>query len=261
MTTKQRLLLLDGPRNFRDLGGYASADGKMVKWQRIYRADALSQLSDQDCQQLSQLRITANGELRSTYEQTMAPDRHWPGMRHYSVPLYSADSSQDKGSNRLFRLFHRIPDLGDNYLGTIYQQTLLNTHSQQMFAAVFEQLLRLPADEALVYHCSAGKDRTGMTSALILMSLGVADDTIARDYLLSNELYDFSRDQLAGDSELTKRVAKMNVTKGEGTAILGITETIRQGWGDFVHFFIRELGFTRSDYDQLCEQYLTSQKA
>ncbi len=93
----------------------------------------------------------------------------------------------------------------------------------------------------MVYHCSAGKDRTGMISALILMALGVDDDTIARDYMLTNKLYDFAVSrQIPSNDEISKMVAKMNVTKGEATAIRGITETVREGWGGFPQFFLKK---------------------
>ena len=69
--------------------------------------------------------------------------------------------------------------------------SLLQARPILTFARVFASLLTLPEDEALVYHCSAGKDRTGMTTALILKGLGVDEHTIARDYLLTNELYTF----------------------------------------------------------------------
>ena len=77
------------------------------------------------------------------------------------------------------RLFHHIPDFEDNYLAKIYQQVLLNDHSEAGIRRIFNELLRLPADQALVYHCAAGKDRTGIISILILLALGVDDKTIS----------------------------------------------------------------------------------
>lgn len=96
-----------------------------------------------------------------------------------------------------------------------------------------------------------------MTSALILTALGVDDDTIAQDYLLTNELYDFAvSKQYPDENQITKLVSKMNLTKGEGPAIRGITETIRKGWGSFDNFFKRELGFSQKDLDRFRKMYL-----
>lgn len=255
--TQDRIVALDGPLNFRDLGGYKNSQGQEVKWNRIYRADSLARLSANDAEKLTQRHITIDCDLRSSYETRMAPDKDWQGRFYVHLPIYSDKQSENKGDNKMYRFFHHIPNMQENYMGDIYQRTLLNSHSQAMFAQVFRQLLELPDEQALVFHCSAGKDRTGMTAALILMALGVDDDQIARDYLLTNNLYDFAiAKQFPSNDEITQMVNKMNVTKGEGTAILGITQTIRAGWGSFAHFFERELGFSKDDYEKLRAKYL-----
>ena len=255
--THDRIVSLDGPINFRDLGGYRNDKGQSVKWNKIYRSDSLSSLSCKDKIKLTKLRITVDCDLRSSYEKTSAPDDLWEHVKYVDAPLYSNDINDDKSNNKLFRFIHHLPDLKDNFIGQIYQRAILNTHSQEEFAKIFAELLELPGQEGLVYHCSAGKDRTGMTSALILMALGVDDDTIARDYLLTNTLYDFALSRnFPTTDEISGMIAKMNVTKGEGTAIRGITETIRSGWGSFDSFFKKELGFTQRDLDQFRDMYL-----
>ncbi len=252
-----RILALDGPLNFRDIGGYQNDKGQHVKWNKIYRSDSLSSLSDEDQAKLAERRITVDVDLRSRYEQNSAPDKLWPNVRFVDAHIYSENRKQNKGDNKLYRFVHHIPDMGDNWLGQIYQQVLLNSHSQHEFAKIFAELIELPEEDALVYHCSAGKDRTGMTSALILTALGVDDDTISRDYLLTNELYDFAlAKQFPDDNEIVSLVSKMNITKGEGPAIHGITETIRQGWGSFDSFFKKELGFSQKDLNRFRKMYL-----
>ena len=83
------------------------------------------------------------------------------------------------------------------------------------------------------------------------------DDTIAQDYLLTNELYDFAvSKQYPDENQIAKLVSKMNLTKGEGPAIRGITETIRKGWGSFDNFFKKELGFSQKDLDRFRKMYL-----
>ena len=252
-----RILALDGPLNFRDIGGYQNDKGQHVKWNKIYRSDSLSSLSDEDQAKLAERRITVDVDLRSRYEQNSAPDKLWPNVRFVDAHIYSENRKQNKGDNKLYRFVHHIPDMGDNWLGQIYQQVLLNSHSQHEFAKIFAELIELPEEDALVYHYSAGKDRTGMTSALILTALGVDDDTISRDYLLTNELYDFAlAKQFPDDNEIVSLVSKMNITKGEGPAIHGITETIRQGWGSFDSFFKKELGFSQKDLNRFRKMYL-----
>lgn len=252
-----RIVKLDGPLNFRDVGGYQNEEGKTVKWNKIYRSDSLSSLTGKDQTKLAELNVSIDCDLRSQYEKYSSPDKAWSGVHYVDLPVYSEDPGDRPNGHKVFRFLHHIPDLNNNFIGQIYQQTLLSEHSRKMFARIFTELLKLPANEALVYHCSAGKDRTGMVSALILMALGINDDTIARDYLLTNKLYDFALSrQLPSNDEIAQMVAKMNVTKGDGIAIRGITETIRGGWGDFETFFKKALGFSEADLTKLRQMYL-----
>lgn len=252
-----RIVKLDGPLNFRDVGGYQNQNGQKIKWNKIYRSDSLSTLTEADQEKLTELHVTIDCDLRSQYEKHSSPDKAWPNVHYLDLPVYSENPEDRPNGHKIYRFLHHIPDLSNNFIGQIYQQTLLSEHSRKMFARIFSELLAMPANEALVYHCSAGKDRTGMVSALILMALGVDDDTIARDYLLTNKLYDFAISrQLPSNDEISQMVAKMNVTKGEGIAIRGITETVRGGWGDFETFFKKELGFNDADLARLRQMYL-----
>ena len=176
-----------------------------------------------------------------------------------NIGLY-AEGDRFNQAHPFLRLFHHLPEF-DDYLPKIYQQVLLNEHSEEGIKRVFEELLKLPEDQALVYHCAAGKDRTGIISILILMALGVDDKTIAEDYLLTDELYDFSIEkQHPTNEKLSQVIAKMNVTRGEGPAVKGITETIRQGWGSFDKFFTRKLGFKQADLEKFREMYLEEEE-
>lgn len=255
----QRVIELDMPVNFRDLGGYQGLDGRRVKWRKIYRSAALNEMSARDRVKLANLRITVDCDLRSSREQRSYPDLLWPGVRFVNISLY-AEGDRFNQTHPFLRLFHHLPEF-DDYLPKIYQQVLLNEHSEEGIKRVFEELLKLPEDQALVYHCAAGKDRTGIISILILMALGVDDKTIAEDYLLTDELYDFSIEkQHPTNEKLSQVIAKMNVTRGEGPAVKGITETIRHGWGSFDKFFTRKLGFKQADLEKFREMYLEEEE-
>ncbi|MBP2058823.1 protein-tyrosine phosphatase [Lactobacillus colini] len=257
-----RLITLDGTVNFRDLGGYRNKDGQHLKWNKIYRADSLSSLSANDEAKLEEMRVTIDCDLRSTNEQAMAPDQLWDGVQYIDCHLYAEtrDGSFAKEKDRaVYKFLHHIPKINgtNNFLGEIYQNVILSPASQAAFAKVFANLLTLPEDEGLVFHCSAGKDRTGMTAALLLTALGVDDKTISQDYLLTNQLYSFGlKKQIPSDSEMINLVNRMNVTQGEGTAIKGVTQTINEGFGGFDKYFIKVLGFSKEDLTRLRELYL-----
>lgn len=255
-----RIIPFDGTVNFRDLGGYKNDKGQEVKWNKIYRSDSLSSLSERDQEKLEKMKVVVDCDLRSSNEQEMAPDRIWDNARVIDCHLYAEGKNGqfEREERPVYKFFHHIPE-PESYLGQIYQDVLLSPKSQKAFARVFACLLSLDEDEALVYHCSAGKDRTGMMSALILTGLGVDDETIAKDYLLTNELYSFGlRKELPSDTEMLKIVNRMNVTQGEGTAIKGITETIREGFGGFEHYFTKILGFSKEDLNHFRKMYLNN---
>ncbi|MDO4912454.1 MAG: tyrosine-protein phosphatase [Lactobacillus sp.] len=244
---QERIVALDGSMNFRDLGGYQGTNG-MVKWGKIYRADGLSSLSEADKAELAKRKVTVDIDLRSDYEMQMSPDKKWPGQDYLPLPLYGPKELSNG------------PELGDNYLGRIYQNTLLSSYSQGIFKQVIQELINLPDDQALVFHCSAGKDRTGMTAALILMALGIDDDQISKDYLLTNELYFYGLSKkFPTNDQVAKIVDQMNSLKGEGAAILGITHTIREMWGSFANFMTEQLGFSQEDYKTLLKKYTKKQ--
>ena len=96
-----------------------------------------------------------------------------------------------------------------------------------------------------------------MITALILTGLGVIDEVIAQDYLLTNQLYSFGlKKQIPSDSEMIKLVNQMNVTQGEGKSIKGITTTLREGFGGFETYFTKILGFTKNDLEKFRDLYL-----
>lgn len=257
-----RLITLDGTVNFRDLGGYKNKAGQQVKWNKIYRADSLSSLSANDEEKLEKMKVTVDCDLRSTNEQAMAPDRLWDGVEYVDCHVYAEakDGSFKQEKDRsVYKLLHHIPNVNENnnFLGGIYQNVILSPASQRAFAKVFANLLTLPEDQALVFHCSAGKDRTGMTAALILIALGVDEKTISQDYLLTNQLYTFGlKKQMPSDSEMIDLVNRMNITEGEGAAIKGITRTINEGFGGFEKYFTKVLGFSSEDLEKLKQLYL-----
>lgn len=251
MSKHERVITLDGPMNFRDLGGYQTTDGHTIQWARIYRADDLSRLSFHDRQKLSAMNITVDCDLRSSFEQMAAPDRHWANVKYVDAHVYAQNGEDDE------RLqipgVHSFPDM----LSNIYQNVLMSSHSQEAFKLVMHELLVLPEHEALVFHCSAGKDRTGMIAALILSVLGVDDETIIKDYLLTNQLYNFAMsDQIKSNDEIAQMVAKMNVTKGDGPVMKGFLQTIHDGWGTTAELFKQQFDFDNHDLQQFRQKFL-----
>lgn len=173
---QSRVLSFDATFNFRDVGGYAGLDGRMVRWRRLFRSDSLHRLGEADREVFAKLGVRTVIDLRRPMEVTRdgrVSEDH--GLRYHHIHPEHApwhDSPLDNGQS-LGRW------LADRYLD-------LARDGRAGLAAV----LGVIADERsapVVVHCVAGKDRTGVVCALALSLLGVADADIAEDYALSTE--------------------------------------------------------------------------
>jgi protein-tyrosine phosphatase len=166
--------VFEGCVNFRDLGGYRTADGRRIGWRRLFRADGLSRLSDADHRQLTDLGVATVIDLRTVDEAEQRGrfrvDR--VPVRYVDLPLTDVLPATEE-----------LPSWGEaSYVATRYGQMV--SRGAPALAGAFEVLGSGDALPA-VFHCSAGKDRTGVLAALILAFLGVPDETIVEDYFLS----------------------------------------------------------------------------
>lgn len=172
----ERLLPLQGGRNFRDIGGYRTVDGKQVRWGKIYRSGVMAGLTGADMDYLSKLGVNTICDLRSPQERNAEPT---PFLKVNGVEVVAFDYNMDMSMGGLARMQTRdqaIDGFAQAYVGFL---DLLTPHYTQMFD-------RLVAGQApLTFNCSAGKDRTGMAAALVLSVLGVPRETIVADYALT----------------------------------------------------------------------------
>ena len=180
----RRHVPLEGAYNFRDLGGYASEDGRTVKWGQLYRADALGDLSRSDLETLSGLGIRLVCDFRSPAEVAEAPDR-LPASNPPEVlalPIFDEDTFQDE-------LRERIQSGDLEGLDTENMLVEANrgfvTDFPHRYAQMFARV-RQPQSLPALIHCTGGKDRAGFGAAIILRTLGVPLETAIDDYMLTN---------------------------------------------------------------------------
>jgi len=168
-----RFIDLEGCFNFRDLGGYATTDGRSVRWGQLYRSDALHHLTRHDVARLrEQLGIRDVVDLRSTIEvrsEGRGALAH-ETVRYHHLPLFDAET---RASDAV-----ASTSLADSYF-------LLAQFAMQPIGRVINTLAE--TDDPAVFHCAAGKDRTGVIAAIVLGTLGVGDDDIVSDYVLTQE--------------------------------------------------------------------------
>jgi len=185
-TVAERLLPLEGGKNFRDLGGYETADGRRVRWGRLYRSGVMTGLTDNDYRYLSGLGIGVVCDFRASSERGAEPTDWRAGTVETLDWDYEIDTAvfaeafaggmSEANSAAAFAGFYRV----------------MPTEFAGRFAALFRSLETGP--QATTFHCSAGKDRTGVAAALILKALGVPREVVLADYALSDTFVDYMAD-------------------------------------------------------------------
>ncbi|MCU4675121.1 tyrosine-protein phosphatase [Catenovulum sp. 2E275] len=193
-----RVLALKGGRNFRDLGGYQTTDGHTVKWGKIYRSGALHQLTDADYQKLKGLEIATIVDFRATHERQKEVTNWQAGPVNQMAWDYNLDVDT-KAFAELFKKGEVTAQDMENVMANMYPGIL--DSQKPHYQAMFAQLVK--SDEPLLFHCTAGKDRTGIAAALILTALGVDRATIEQDYVLTESV--LKMDLIHGMTEEQKK--------------------------------------------------------
>jgi protein-tyrosine phosphatase len=250
--------------NFRDLGGYETADGRSVKPGLIYRSGDLSKLTDKDLDKLQALGIKTVVDLRSTMElQMFGHDRLPPGAKLMALPIEPGN-----WGSALFDVVKtgdttQIPD------GVLVDtsRSIIRDGTEQL-AALFGALSD-PSNLPLVFHCSAGKDRTGIAAAVLLMALGVSTDVAKWDYLKSNDyLSTVNEEQLTGirrmiAASLGIEPSAVDISKfkqlfyQEPAYFEAALDEIEQRYGSFETYLTEGLGLQETQIEELREQFTT----
>jgi len=241
-----RKIPLEGCFNFRDLGGYPTRDGRTVRWRRMFRADGLQALTEADVAHLQDdLQLQDIIDLRSTAELTGDGRGRLAetdiGFHH--VPFF--DGSPDERNTMPADL-----TLGQLYLGLIES-------AQEPIARAIQVLAETPVDRSAVYHCAAGKDRTGVLSALLLALLDVDENLIIADYALSQENMDKVIDRLnslRGYEDVWHELPP-DTLHAKPETMRDLLEAIHDRWGS-VSGYAREAGVSDAAIALLRERSL-----
>ena len=197
LTSKMRVYELSKQKNIRDLGGLKGANGKTIKYGRLFRGGALNKVNDEDIEILKNLHLTDIVDFRSKDEFVHRPDYHFEGVNYYNFATFEHEHKKEDivhdDGNLLW--FMNQGDTGFKHLVRTYKELVDTEEGQQAFANLFKIIMQ--DDNPVVYfHCSQGKDRVGVAAYLIESALGVDEDTKIEDYLLSNVAMEKRRDIL-----------------------------------------------------------------
>lgn len=184
---RMRRLPFSGAKNFRDLGGYPTEDGRSVRWGALYRADALHKLTDADLRQLSGLCLERVVDFRANYEKEREPDRLPEELRARLLGIPILDSSNE--------LFQNSRQEFVKILKTVDASSCMRNTNMELATRFAPEIRRfidvlLSANgRPVLFHCAAGKDRTGFAAAVFLRLAGVSQKTVMQDYLLTNRYF------------------------------------------------------------------------
>lgn len=249
----RRAVTLQGTSNFRDLGGYPAAGGKHVKWGHLYRSADISKLTDADLQALQSRHVALVCDLRGPQEVAQAPDRLPPGARRVALPAGSEkiDPRLMMGGKNINR---------DSLMRAVYTNT---SFFQAKYKPLFDELLALPGSEALLFHCTAGKDRTGIGAALVLAALGVDRQTILKDYAATDTYWQAGREQslqrMAQAGMSAEAIAGVRPMLAANPAYLaGTFAAIDQQYGSMDKYLASQMDLTPKKLAALRAKYLTN---
>lgn len=185
MQIPARSLNLSGATNFRDLGGYAGRGGRLVRWRRLFRSDHLAALTPDDIALLSPLGLARVLDFRGVAERAPLVCA-LPGVVVHSLAI---EPTVVQSIKDLLESGHALTARETVHLMQKTYRAFVHDNAGR-FAELFGHLLE--SDTPLVFHCTAGKDRTGFAAALILLALGVPRPVVMQDYLLTNDLFRMS---------------------------------------------------------------------
>jgi protein-tyrosine phosphatase len=243
-----RALKLEGASNVRDLGGWPTADGRRVAFGRVYRSTALARLTDADRVTLARIGLRTVCDFRGNRERERAPSRlhglDWVELHPLPIEPTVGGSLTDILATREATGEDVLSLLRRAYLAYVFD-------CGHRYAALFDLLLqrqRLP----LLFHCSAGKDRTGFAAAILLTALGVAWESVVEDYLATRRLW-------RSDPELAHELPPAVADKLLGVhpeLLQAAFDAIRGEYGGTEAYFERVLGLDAGNRERLRELLL-----
>ena len=242
----QRVIGFEGCLNFRDLGGYPTEDGRRLRWRQLFRSDALHLLSEADIARFRDelligdvVDLRSSAEVRADGRGRLAAE----AIRFHHLPLFDGDTSAREEHPAAYTL-------ADRYF-------LLAEFAKEAIARVITALAetRGPA----VYHCAAGKDRTGVVSAVLLGMLGVRDEIIVVDYAATQQNLDAIIERLMASEGYQAMLSALppDTQHAQPETMIALLERVRSRYGS-MRDYARAAGVSEGSIRRLEARLLTS---
>lgn len=266
-----RFLTIGELRNARQLGGYIGVDGRKVKDGLLIRTEGLDGLSEEAAAEVAERYAVSNVvDFRMGYERKQAADQEIPGAQNEWISVYEMDMTDPENVALMKRISEvdgalqkSVEYAKTGKLASLYTEILLSERGQKGYARFFDILLE--ADGAVIWHCTYGKDRTGVAAALVLYALGVDEDTIMQDFLLTNTVY---QQDIARLEAGLKASGYDDAVVGEAQAMAGVKgeylqaalDAVKREYGSVEDYIHNQLGVSDEKLQQLRDKYLESKE-
>jgi protein-tyrosine phosphatase len=232
---------LEGCLNLRDLGGYPTKDGRQVRWGCVFRAGELCLLTDADADAITRLGIRVVVDLRNRWERSARPDRLPPGIDLVERRSPPSGSSPTPTLEELI-VSGDLPVRDDELRARVYVD-MLDRLAPEVGAVLGRAVDAV--DRPLLFHCVAGKDRTGVVAAVLLGVLGVAEEDIVEDYELTTDHYGARRlDELADlmREHAVRSEALRHLVDARTPALTACLRHLHDRWGGFDRYVTERVG-------------------
>ena len=243
----ERHYSFEGCFNFRDIGGYLNQDGKKVKRGLYFRAGRQDRMTNKDLAQLSDLNISTQIDLR---KQEEVLDQGRGPLEDMGAKYINISVIPEGGSEKLNKLVGDTGISGKRYLGYL-----------EFGPTSWLRLFGILADEEnlpVLLHCTAGKDRTGVSTAFLLSVLGVSRDIIEADYLLTNLDTERQADFIestVGYPEGYNREKMISIAGVPKDAMKDFLDGVESKWGSVIEY-LKKIGVTQEQMDQVRLNFL-----
>lgn len=265
---------LDGVGNARELGGYQASDGRTVKHGIFLRTASLAGATDRDLQRLrEEYHLSLVIDLRMIREIEAGHDPEIPGVMNLHLGIIDEEALAEKQqsisleevedldmNNNLdrLRLAMRLGIISDH----MYVDWLSSATGKAGYTRMFQELIDLPDGKSLLFHCTQGKDRTGVAAMLILSALGVDESTIISDFLLTNtynaDIIESERKTLekAGFAGEELELFMKAMDEVDAQYMVNALEWMKENYGSATGYITRELGVSETEITLLRNKYL-----
>lgn len=253
--------------NLRDIGGYETQDGSIVKKGKTYRSNAFNPMNSQELAKLALLQLKNDYDLRTSAEIAVEPDIISPSVHYVHLDVLADEATDAMPPDQIAKLF-QDPSLAsktfggvagvDNLFIRIYQNLVSLPSAKQSYQTLFLSLSK-PSHSPNVFHCTNGKDRTGWAAASLLTLLGVSKEKVYEDYLISNHhLLPFH--QKAIDEFVAKggdRAIPVAIFGVKRAYLDAAFDEMNKSYGSIEQYFSEGLNINQAQQRQIRKIYLT----